>query len=265
MNPTNSHAKYSPSASKRWLVCPGSVELSRLYPEQPEGAAAREGTEAHTCLELLLKNGVHKMLSTEAFLRNHHPTAMVLDASWAAQEIWKLKPKNATLLAETRSELFHIDPEMHGTSDAVIYEDFGLLHVIDFKYGRMPVDVHQNPQLIAYAIGVAHRFDYNFSHVICTVIQPRANHGQGPVRSWETTIPVILEWADKFKLGIQLAKSRTPPFQSGEHCFFCPAKPGCVVYRQEDMASMKSKFVTPKSQKEIEKEVRLLFKGIINE
>ncbi len=254
------HAKYSPSASKRWLACPGSVELSLKYPEPPEGPAAKEGTMAHECLEVFLKNGIGKMLATERFLREKYPLQMVVDAAWAAGQIWKLTPKGAILLAETKAELFHIDKEMHGTSDAVIMVDFGTLHVIDFKYGKMPVDVEDNPQLMAYAIGIAHSFDYNFEDVILTVIQPRANHGHGPVRSWKTTIENLQQWADRFKEGVKLSKRKDALFAAGEHCFFCPAKPGCLVYTPEAVGSIRAKFMTPKSQKEIDEEVRSVFK-----
>ncbi len=212
------------------------------------------------CVETFLKNGIEKQMSTERFLLNKYPMQMVKHAAWAAEAIWKLTPRGATLLAETRSELFHIDKEMHGTSDAVIMVDFGALHVIDFKYGKMPVDVEDNTQMIAYAIGIAHQFDYNFNSVICTVIQPRANHGHGPIRSWTTTIDNLLVWADRFKKGVALSKSKAAPFSAGEHCFFCPAKSGCLEYTPEAVGSMRARFVTPRSQEEINTEVRSVFR-----
>lgn len=257
----NGHAKYSPSASHRWLECPGSVELSAKCPVPPETPQAKEGTDAHTCLETMLKNGIERQLSTERFLAEKYPLQMVTHAAWAAREIWKLTPKGATLLAETRAELFHIDEEMHGTSDAVIMTDFDLLHVVDYKHGRMPVEVEHNPQLIAYAIGVAHKFDYNFERVKCTVIQPRAGHGSGPVRTWATTIETLFEWADRFKQGIRLSKKKHAPFKAGEHCFFCPAKNICLEYSPEATGSVRSRFAGPKSPEEKRKQLLLDFGG----
>ncbi len=242
-----SHAKYSPSSSHRWLECPASVELSALLPAAPDTAASREGTDAHTCLEIFLKNGIEKQLSTERFLVEKYPLQMVIHAAWAAKEIWKLTPQGALLLAETRSELFHIDAEMHGTTDASIVDHFGTLQIIDFKYGRMPVEVEENTQMIAYAIGIAHKFDYNFADVVCTVIQPRANHVAGPVRSWKLTIDSLLQWSGRFKLGVALTKHPEAPFKSGEHCFFCPAKPTCIEYTPEATGSVRSRFVTQAS------------------
>ena len=50
------HAKLSPSASKRWLNCTGSVRLSEGV-QQTSSAAADEGTTAHFIAEEVLKNG----------------------------------------------------------------------------------------------------------------------------------------------------------------------------------------------------------------
>ena len=48
-----SHAKLSPSASKRWLACPGSIRLGADMPNQ-SSAAAEEGTQAHALAESIL-------------------------------------------------------------------------------------------------------------------------------------------------------------------------------------------------------------------
>jgi hypothetical protein len=253
-----SHAKYAPSTLHRVMECPGSVELSAPFPNE-ESAAAKHGTDGHTCLDMLLKNGPNKQLATERFLREKYPAQMVIHAAWAAKEIWKRTPKGAQLLSETKSECFHIDPHLHGTTDAVIIEDFGTLHVIDYKYGVMPVEVEDNPQILAYAIGIAHQHDYNFDRVICTIIQPRANHGHGPVRSWVTSIENLLAWAHRFKKGIQAAKHPEAPFKAGEHCFFCPAKEVCLEYSPEATGSIRSRFITPPSPEAKRKQMLLDF------
>lgn len=264
---SSNHAKFSPSSSHRWLACPGSISLSEQCPDPPESAAALEGTQAHECLELILKNGPEKKLATERLLREKYPLQMVVHAALSAVSIWQLKRKylsSALLLAETRSELFHIDRDMHGTSDAVIIEDFGTLQVIDYKYGRMPVEVEENPQLIAYAIGIAHQHEYNFSEIICTVIQPRANHPDGPIRSWSTTAENLFEWSDRFRKGIRLAKHQDPPFASGEHCIFCPAKGICKSYDPSKVSSTKSRFITRATESDRKKQLHLDFKDPVS-
>ena len=57
------HAVLSPSASHRWLACPGSIEANRDKPYE-ENKYAIEGTTAHALLEASLILGV----SPEYFL-----------------------------------------------------------------------------------------------------------------------------------------------------------------------------------------------------
>lgn len=254
------HAKYPPSSAKRLVECPGSIELSAKCPEPPEGEAAKEGTATHGCLEIYLKNGDGKLLTTTGFLREQgHPAQRIVLAEQAARAIWRMRPKGATLQAETKISLAHIDKDMWGTADAIIMEDFGRLHVIDYKNGRMPVEHVENPQLIAYGIGAAHPHDYNFSDVVLTVIQPRAVHAQGVVRSWQTSIDVLHQWSDRFKHAIQLSKKKSAPFKSGEWCFYCPAKGVCKTYVPESEGERRSRFITQKSPEQIRKQLLLDF------
>jgi len=122
---------------------------------------------------------------------------------------------------------------MFGTADAVIVNEFGRLQVIDFKYGAgIVVDPEENSQLIYYALGVAHKFHYNFADVEIVIIQPRAevldeNGEPQTTRSWVTTIDNLKEWRNKFSLGVALCKSENPPMSAGDHCRFCPAAAMC--------------------------------------
>ncbi len=239
------HAKFSPSAAHRWMACPGSIVLSNQCPPPKESPAAIEGTNAHTCLEYFLKAGIKKANRAETFLSKKFPIEMVKHAFASALLIWKAAPKGAEILAETKALMPHISDHFYGTTDASIVSHFGVLEIIDFKYGRMPVEAENNPQLIAYAIGIAHKYDYNFSSVVCTIIQPRAVHEDGPVRSWAAPIETLFEWTEKFKAAIKKTRAFMPELSPGEHCYFCPAKTICPEYSKDDMKSIKSKFIRP--------------------
>jgi hypothetical protein len=240
-----SHAKFSPSASGRWIACPGSVKASEGIPSE-DSAASVEGTQGHECLETLLTAGPHKQLATEAFLRKTYPAEMVTHAAAAAQAIWKMLPKGATLLAETKARCTHIHPEFHGTADAVIIEDFGTLYVFDYKYGRHPVEVKENTQLISYALGIAHEHEYNFTDVVLVIIQPRAMHDEGPVRSWRLCITELAEWADIFRKAVKAAEAKNAKRVSGSHCRFCPAAVTCEEFKGKALSEARASFdVTP--------------------
>src|SRR3990170_8244797 len=108
------HAKFSPSAAKRWMNCPGSIRLSENAPPQHESPYATEGTNGHFVLESFLKaeknpNAVKK------FLLKQYPADMVDHAFIAAQKILSLVPYEAELLVEERVELPSIDENLGGT------------------------------------------------------------------------------------------------------------------------------------------------------
>lgn len=221
------HARFSASSSERWLACPGSMELSKKAPPQVESKYAKEGTDAHHCVEYLLLNRARPVNKIVAELKQY-PREMIEHAVKAAELILKMVPEGADLFAETKSDLSFIDPEAFGTADAVIVEPFGRLIVIDFKYGAgVQVDPENNSQLAFYALGVAHKYDYDFSSVEIVVIQPRVDHEDGPVRSWILSIPELMAWTETFREGIARCKDPLAPLVAGEHCRFCPAKTIC--------------------------------------
>ena len=208
-------------------------------------------------MEVLIENGQHKRLATEDFLRKKYPLEMVLHGSKAAQAIWAMTPKGAELYPEMESELFHIDPEYHGTTDAVIIDPFDTLHVIDYKYGKMPVSPEENPQMISYWLGIAHKFDNNFERAKLTIIQPRSTVEM--VRTWETSAEKILKWVDRLKAAISLARKKNAPRKSGEHCFFCPAKNICDEYNPSTRPNLRAQFAGMRSESSKKKQLLLDF------
>jgi hypothetical protein len=60
------HAKFSPSASDRLIHCPPSLVLGEQYgPEDTGSEYSREGTEAHSLGEFLLKETLGLVLCQE--------------------------------------------------------------------------------------------------------------------------------------------------------------------------------------------------------
>ena len=224
------HAKFSPSSAARWLACPGSVNaiIEAGITESPDSAASIEGTTAHECFEAFVKNGPEKVLSTSAMLAKAYPLEMVKHAESSATALFKTRPKGAGMFAEQKVSLSNIHAEFSGTADAIIVEDFGTLHVTDFKYGFYPVEPEHNAQLMAYAIGAAQKYGYDFDRLKLTVAQPRAPHASGSFRSWEVDFTeTVTEWGLKFTQGVVAAEMPNAPLAAGEHCKFCPVKAQC--------------------------------------
>lgn len=223
------HATFSASGASKWLNCPGSIELCKSAPPQAESKWAEEGTEAHTCLETFLKNPQKKATSIRKMLEKAHPKDMVEHALGAATELWNRVPEGAELLTETKVSLEFVAPDMFGTVDSAIVEEFGRLQVWDFKYGAgIPVDVEDNPQLIYYALGLAHKYDFNFTDVEIGVIQPRAEHHSGEyTRSVIISVDELRAWEKIFRDGVLMAEDPLADLVAGDWCRFCAAKAIC--------------------------------------
>jgi hypothetical protein len=245
------HATYSASGSERWLECPGSIQLNEKLKAQGGGDGeteyAAEGTTAHELHEFLLQNraNIAKAIIT-ARASGKYNEEMIYHVEASVREILdrlRKAGKGAELVIEARCDLPVSEPDQFGTTDAAIVEDFGLLEVIDFKYGAgVAVSAEENSQLIYYALGLAHRYNYNFERVRLTVIQPRKAIDGAFVRSWDTTVENLLEWKERFERGIQECKKPKPKFMAGDHCRFCSAKIVCKEFDNKALRSAQIAF-----------------------
>ncbi len=186
------HYTFSPSGSHRWLNCFGSTNLSKKAPKQVDGPWAMEGTNAHECLEFIVKRWGNKKAAEKEALKKW-PPEMVMHAMNSAETVFKLKPsKTAKLLVESRVAPAASDP---GTLDYAWVDLWGWLIVIDYKYGAgvpvLPKDEdsgEENSQLMCYASGIAKKFDYDFSGIKLAIIQPRVYvEDEDPLSICETT------------------------------------------------------------------------------
>lgn len=236
-NPEHSarkHSKYGPSSSERWLTCPGSIRLSEGVPVPPESSYAREGTEAHECLEFLVRRfGALKTATAEA--KTRWPHDMVDHCVRAAKVIFDLRPSpSAKLLIETRVSLRHIAPGIFGTLDYAWVEDWGTLVVIDFKYGRGVLveaadeDGSLNTQLLFYANGLAKLADYDFERVKIAIVQPRVyDEDEEPLVVADVPMKVLRAFETRVLEAWRTSKRPDAPIVAGDHCRWCPALAEC--------------------------------------
>lgn len=232
------HATFSASGSERWLSCSGSIALCKGIKDKPS-AYAQEGTTAHEVVEFIMKNDCSP--SAVATARTRHPTSMVHHAVDFYNHIVDIMPDGASLLCETKVELDFIEEGMFGTVDAAIVDLFGTLWVIDYKYGKgRAVDPKENTQMIFYALGIAHKYDYNFENVKLAIAQPRIIHKDGFFRTWEVSIDNLIKWIDIFKTGVEKAKDPFAELTPGRWCWFCPAKDICPATNEERFERVQS-------------------------
>lgn len=240
------HAELSASGSERWLKCPASVSLSRGI-EKTDSQAGITGTNAHMLLQFLLENERPiQLLGTSAakafkvhigFSKEQLNSVLV-----AARYIWQLQRQTPIpqLFIEQKMKL---DGVGFGTADVILYQPFGLLHIIDFKNGKYKVEPEDNTQGLYYAVAAADKFGWDFSDVWITIIQPNATHKLGPIRTWKTT-PERLERAQRmFIIGAARTRMQNPPaIPDHKYCWFCSARPVCPAQMQEKEMKIMSRF-----------------------
>lgn len=226
------HSDLSASASERWLNCPPSVQLSKQAPPQGTSKWAGEGTLAHHYLEewLLAIWYGEKYKIPRALKENEDMLSAVRSAVNYIKGIWD--EDREKLFIEERVTLDFIDKEMFGTGDVFIVRPKEHLHAIDYKHGAgKVVDVvksgtfstEYNTQLMFYAIGMAHRYDYNFKKYTITVIQPRAQSGNG-IKSVSFTNRQLKDYIAMFKRGVKRVREGKGKTAQGQWCYWCPAR-----------------------------------------
>lgn len=248
------HATLGASSAKRWINCSGSVSLIEKAPPPVESEFAKEGTTAHELMESLLLSMPNKIIQAalDGFKKKYgkemygHVYQMYVALNKRASQFDEI-------LVEAKVSLDIVGPDMFGTVDCALVEHFGLLEVIDLKYGAgIAVEVEENFQLIYYALALAAKYNFNFERVRMTVYQPRAFHADGPWRSWEISISELMDWIVLFKKGVERVKQSTkgtPRYFSGEWCRFCSAAPICPEVATKALAQAKIDF-QPESKKD---------------
>lgn len=263
------HATWSASASSRNFKCPGALALTTHLPETTS-EAADWGTCAHQISERCLRDDGdadrfigktekgkkhsfevdEEMAETAQQYVDYVRRAMLRGSPYAPGDQSNLK--NAQLWIEQRFSLADLNPpfDAGGTGDAVIYLPAERrLEIVDLKGGRgVVVAAKGNPQLRTYALGaVMANKGLDVEQVTVTIVQPRASHPDGRIRSETFHVIDLMEWASDMMAAMHRAKEAIDKQPSmpesawaaaylnpGGHCrdTFCKAQGTCPALRQ---------------------------------
>lgn len=240
------HAFLAPSSAHRWSFCSGSAWMESQSPDLSDPEPRRLGTAAHWVFQFMLTltpfnigdatpNGVAVDL------------AMVQAASLLVADIEaKLRPHFGD---QWRKEL-HIEqklqvPLVHATHNAGTPDVFAwcctpvdgyIFWLWDYKYGFSPVEVFENKQLINYTAGLQTlattqtwpAFTVDRCRVVLTVVQPRAYHHDGPVRTWNTTLKDLQPYIHSLAMAADEATGDAPLCRPRpDVCHDCRARIRC--------------------------------------
>lgn len=236
------HARLSASGAKKWINCPGSIQLEENFEDKPS-QFAEEGTNAHALGEAKIRLATKEYNRTKYHnaIRNLEITEDMEDyaESYKNYVIERYnsalqKTPDAILMLEQRLDFSNYVPDGFGTGDAVIIAE-GKLEIIDLKYGKgVEVSAVNNPQLRLYALGAYEAFDmlYGFDTIEMTIYQPRLDN----ISSESISVAELLEWGESVKKAAQLANDDSiTECVAGKHCDtgFCKARPVCRAYAEE--------------------------------
>lgn len=234
------HARLSPSQATIWINCPGSIELCKDLPDTTNKFAS-EGTAAHELGERCLKYDESPYDHIGGYITADRVAFEVTGEMAQSIQLYVDTIKN---LAEAAGQPIQIEQsvsleyltgtkDLGGTVDAlfadIVFEN--TLYVYDLKYGKgIVVDVIFNFQLMIYALGALGRYlnedgKSEVEFIEMGIIQPRAPHSDGPVRTYVMTVEDLQEWGDNTLVPAASATYLDDaPFYSGVHCRWCKAK-----------------------------------------
>jgi hypothetical protein len=264
------HAEWPASATARNSHCLGALALTSIC-EDRETEAAAWGTAAHQIAEPCLKNGVDASSFIDTIQKSGVFEFEVDEemANCAQAHVDYVRGRMAEYKEETRDEadlwieenfsLAKLNPPFQagGTGDAILwFPRWRLLEIVDLKGGRgVVVEVVGNMQERSYAIGALLHFpQLNVRYVRTTIVQPRAYHRDGIIRSETFHVSDLIEWSATLLQRMREAKQAKDEFDALDgsrikfdewatkwlragKCDFCPAQGICPEFRRQALSA----------------------------
>lgn len=228
----SAHHPLGPSASARWLNCPGSVAPNAAAPDEPSKFAA-EGSVAHALSEWCREQGkpAAHWIGTEV---THDGFTFTVDAAMAdhVQSFVDYCASNpGDMLVEEKFSLDPWVPDGFGRADDIrIDERSRTIYVTDLKYGQgVRVEAEGNTQAMLYALGVVNTLGFMYDvdgswTVVNTIHQPRLDN----VSVSTMAVKDILQWADDVVYhAARLALKKNAPMKAGAWCRWCVLRNTC--------------------------------------
>jgi uncharacterized protein DUF2800 len=277
---TRAHAAWPASATARNTTCAGAMAMATLAGPELESEAAAWGTACHELIEKTARKENASALDFLGEVQKTEAYEFIVDEEMAAaaQEhldycfgrVKKYFDETGEMpqwWIERNFSFAKLNPpfEAGGTGDFIIYfRRWRLLEIVDFKGGRgVVVEVKSNGQQRSYGLGAMLEFpEFDVEIVRSTIVQPRAPHKDGRIRSEEIHVADLVDWTSWLIGKMNRAKVASVGFDAigGTRnrvefdnwaetflttgaCTFCPAEGFCPKRRKEALAAAGQKAV----------------------
>jgi len=201
---------FSASKAARHMQCHASANLELAIPNwsppviDDMAGAKGKGTRMHELLEPLWSLGATDM--------KHVARVVEYVAELRSQ-------RRFNVLIEQKMEASWLPSKPSTTADLVFYVS-DEIHIIDFKWGKIPVEVFGNDQLLYYARTYCHLAP-RAKGVTVHIVQPYADNFEW----WEIDTATLGAWAVKAEAADAAIQAGDVTFGPSDHCLFCPAFP----------------------------------------
>lgn len=255
------HATWSASATARNVHCPGALTLAQFAPPQRESIHSARGTACHQIAEKCLRTGV----DASAFLGEIEKTKereIEIDEELvnSAQEYVDYCRAAMTGDGHWIEQKFDLSAlgtpfDAGGTGDFVGYDGVQkTLEIVDLKNGMGVVDVNENPQLRTYGLGALLMHpELDVEKVTVTIVQPRAPHKDGRIRSETFHVADLIDWTADLLKAMQRSKQAMDEHTAANgntvlldewrdkwlkpgKCTFCPVEGSCPALKRDALS-----------------------------
>lgn len=284
------HAHWSSSATARNWTCAGALAMETISPDDKESIHAARGTAAHTIAERAIRAGedcdayegqiinttsheieIDKELVDSAQVYVDYVNNLIMppddkgdasdgDSWWAVEQKYSMAILNPPFDAGGTTDFMHANFITR------------TLEIADFKNGMMGVEVNGNKQGRSYGVlglinlppEIAARID----KVKVTIVQPRAPHPDGVIRSEEFHVADLVGWAGELLKAMHRSRAAWDAFHALDgqrasfdawcstyltpgNCVFCRAEATCPALKAKAMTiipeTLKAFFEDPDS------------------
>ena len=239
------HAPITPSAMGGYVYCTAKRDMEKQFPELMPNEETEEGNAAHWVASENLENWKRTGELLPSLIGKSAPNGILVtdeieDSAFiyvnAALKL--IKEKNISrecVFIEVRLYAKHIHPDLWGTADLVIIHGPDI-YLFDFKHGHLIVSEFENWQLLSYLAGVVNWLQidgptepYYTAHL--TVVQPRAFHRRGTVRTWSVALINLRAQFNILRTTCETIAEGKGVCTTGPQCRDCTARYACEANR----------------------------------
>lgn len=239
------HAKLSPSASSRWMTCPGSVHLEPDIKNAYSSTSvyAEKGTAMHDVSENCLTKGVAPKSFIGNIVNKHIITQDMVDI--VQVYVNYIQSLNGHKFYEEKITLAEVINDCWGTADCIAI-DGSLMRVIDLKTGGgEKVNAQGNTQLLCYGLGAYLKYSliYDIDAIELTIVQPPMDS----IDSWTITSAELMAFAEALRRAYAAIQNEPTKYVASEKaCKWCPSKTNCPEIKRlaNDAAAIDFKDIT---------------------